>query len=150
MEISVVPAHYILSEITDFYKTHTAAATVTAEDELVVAYANQKFIGSVRLCLEHEVYTLRSMHIVESHQRRGLGMEILKRFKQRLEEKNIAETYCIPYAHLEDFYGQIGFKKIDIEQAPAFLQERIVDNVQRRPETSFIIMKLAREPDLSN
>ena len=48
MEISVVPAFQILSEITDFYKTHASAAKVTAEDELVVADLNLNEIQEVR------------------------------------------------------------------------------------------------------
>ena len=147
MEISVISAQHILNEISEFYQTHASAAKVTAEDELVVAYADQKFIGSVRLCNEQEVYTLRSMQIAESYQRRGLGLEILNRFRKRVEERNITEVYCVPYAHLEEFYGNIGFKKIEERQAPEFLQERIGGYRERRPEKSFILMKLTIEPD---
>jgi len=147
MEISVIPAHYVLDEIADFYKTHARVAKVTPEDELVVAYANQKFIGSVRLCNENEVYTLRSMQVADNHQGQGLGRELLNRFRQRVEEKNISEVYCIPFAHLEDFYGQIGFKKVEIDQVPGFLQERILGYNERNPEKSFILMKLTITPD---
>jgi N-acetylglutamate synthase-like GNAT family acetyltransferase len=150
MEISVIPAHHILEEITDFYKTHARAAKVTASDELVVAYADQKFIGSVRLCNEDGVYTLRSMQVAKDHQRRGLGLEILNRFRQRIEEKNISEVYCIPYVHLEEFYGNIGFKKIEDTQAPEFLQERIAEMRQRNPDKEFILMKLTITPDVSD
>lgn len=148
MEISVISAQHILNEISEFYKTHARVAKVTAEDELVVAYADQKFIGSVRLCNEQEVYTLRSMHIAESYQRRGLGLEILNRFRQRVEERNITEVYCIPYTHLEEFYGNIGFKKIEDTQAPEFLRERIAGYRERGPDKSFILMKLTVTPDL--
>jgi N-acetylglutamate synthase-like GNAT family acetyltransferase len=148
MEISVIPAHHILNEISEFYQAQASVAKVAPEEELVVAYADQKFIGSVRLCNENDVWMLRTMYIAESHQRRGLGLKILNRFRQRVEEKNLTEVYCIPYAHLEDFYGSIGFKKIEDNQVPGFLQDRIAGYRERSPDKSFMLMKLTLAPDL--
>ena len=148
MEISVISAQHILNEINEFYQIHSRTAEIAAEEELVVAYADQKFIGSVRLCNEDGVYTLRTMQVAESYQRRGLGLEILNRFRQRVEELNLTEVYCIPYTHLEDFYGNVGFKKIDVHQAPEFLQERIATFSSKYPDKKYILMKLTLTPDL--
>ena len=144
MEISVIPAASVFMEIADFYKVYSGSQRLEAKDELVVARAHHSFVGSVRLCQENGLYTLRSMQIADAHQRQGIGQRILNRFKERLEEKNIPEAFCIPYAHLEKFYSSIGFQKIENEQAPEFLQERLKEYSQRRPETSFIVMKWSR------
>lgn len=148
MEISVISAQHILNEISEFYQTHSRSAEIAAEEELVVAYADQKFIGSVRLCNEDGVYTVRTMQVAESYQRRGLGLEILNRLRQRVEELNLTEVYCIPYSHLEEFYGNIGFKKIEAHQAPKFLQERITTYSAKYTDKKYILMKLSLTPDL--
>jgi len=35
--------------------------------------------------------------------------------------------YCLPFAHLTSFYGQIGFIEIPPDQAPIHLQRRYAD-----------------------
>lgn len=58
---------------------------------------------------------------------------------QYLDENNFRLTYCIPYDHLENFYGLIGFKIINEEDVPAFLQERIQE-YRKRNTDKFMIM----------
>lgn len=60
-------------------------------------------------------------------------------FQQYLDENNFNPTYCIPYSHLEKFYGLIGFKIICEKDAPEFLQERFRLYRKNNPE-DFMIM----------
>jgi N-acetylglutamate synthase-like GNAT family acetyltransferase len=80
------------------------------------------------------------MQVDPRFQRQGVGKRILQRFTSLLEEKAISESYCLAYAHLENFYGTIGFKKIEGSEAPMFLQERLVEGGRMQPDKPFILM----------
>jgi hypothetical protein len=41
------------------------------------------------------------------------------------------ECYCVPYAHLVDFYGQIGFVEMTPAAAPSFLASRLEEYSRR-------------------
>jgi hypothetical protein len=41
------------------------------------------------------------------------------------DELGEQRCFCIPYAHLTDFYGRIGFEVAEPQPAPAFLAERL-------------------------
>lgn len=69
-----------------------------------------------------------------------IGVKILESFSRYLDDNNIKRTYCVPYDHLGKFYGLIGFKVINEEDAPAFLQERIRGYRERNPD-AFMIMR---------
>ena len=36
------------------------------------------------------------------------------------------KIYCIPFTHLEKFYGSIGFRKVETELSPQFFQTRLI------------------------
>ena len=97
-------------------------------------------IAAVRFCVEVEVAMLRGMYIAPALQNRGIGSEMLKAFEKYLTTHKISPTYCIAYTHLEQFYGQIGFKFLEPTSAPKFLQERLIDYVNEHGNI-FIIMK---------
>ena len=97
-------------------------------------------VGAVRLCFEHETFVLRTMQIAPKLQGHGVGSKILTEFRNLLQKKEIRQTFCFCYAHLEKFYGQIGFKKINPQEAPAFLQERRKDSLKKKPDLSYILM----------
>ena len=80
------------------------------------------------------------MRIHPSYQRRGIGSSILKKIENLLEERQISTIFCIPYAHLEAFYGLIGFRRIRHDQAPQFLQQRIEKYRIEHPQLSYILM----------
>jgi predicted N-acetyltransferase YhbS len=110
-------------EIAEFYKTRVPAGyKLNENDTFFIAKQDREIIGSVRLVREEGVLVLRAMQVHSEFQRKGIGRLLLDELVKDLGSE---DCYCIPYEHLETFYGLIGFKKISIEEAPAFLQERI-------------------------
>ena len=81
------------------------------------------------------------MQVHPDFQRKGLGSVILKRFDRLLIDRGIREIFCMPYTHLEDFYGQIGFKRIVPDQAPPFLQQRLEKFMCLHDDEGAILMR---------
>ena len=105
---------------------------------VITAQKDEELIGVVRICPENGVLMLRGMEIKPEFQRQGIGSRMLGEVEKILQGK---ECFGIPYEHLERFYGQIGFQKIDDKEAPSFLQNRITKYRQEYPDTRFILMK---------
>jgi GNAT superfamily N-acetyltransferase len=109
-----------LPGVVELYREWGYRAGVQPEDRLVVAEYERRVVGVVRLTREHGHTMLRGMRVQPGHQRRGVGSRMLRVFEQQLD----SECYCVPYAHLLGFYGQIGFREIARNDAPLFLAER--------------------------
>lgn len=64
---------------------------------------------------------LRGMNVRYEHQWQGIGKRMLVELQEHIVGR---DCYCLPFSHLEDFYGTIGFDKIAIDQAPDHLAKR--------------------------
>lgn len=105
-----------------FYTSEQRRVEVHVADQFVLAENNGSLVGVVRLCREEGEYVLRTMFVNEAFRGKGLGREMLQVFKPLIEGK---VCYCLPFSHLEPFYGTIGFQSIAIELAPPHLQQRL-------------------------
>ena len=94
---------------------------VQPEDGLVVADDAGRVVGVVRLTREHGYTMLRGMRLQPAYQRGRIGTRMLRLFVQQLD----GDCYCVPYAHLLGFYGQVGFRVLPRPDAPLFLAERV-------------------------
>jgi N-acetylglutamate synthase-like GNAT family acetyltransferase len=141
LEISVIPCYKMQTEILNFYMNCNRGVKLEESDQFVIAFMKGRIVGLVRLCLELDTFVLRTMQIHPHLQRLGIGTQLLSRFEVLLQERGIREIYCMPYEHLEKFYAKIGFIKIEIKEAPQFLQERLVVFQQSRPTESAILMR---------
>jgi GNAT superfamily N-acetyltransferase len=86
------------------------------------------YIGIVRVALEEiapgEVsLILRGMRIHEKVQRMGVGSVLLHQVAEWLGPR---ECWCVPYAHLVGFYGQVDFAPVPLEDAPPVLRDRVL------------------------
>lgn len=106
----------------EFYRENGYPLEVNPSDTFYVALTEGELIGIVRLAQEFGFTVLRGMRVSPRWQRSGVGSRLLRLLEQDLVGK---ECYCLPYAHLVGFYGQIGFQSIDLAEAPEHLQERI-------------------------
>jgi N-acetylglutamate synthase-like GNAT family acetyltransferase len=97
------------------------------EDLVFLAMDDEKPVGVVRLCPGDGYSVLRTMRVADDYQRRGLGTRMLGVFEKAL----VGKCYILAFAHLDYFYGQIGFKTIPVAEAPTLLQERFSDYRQR-------------------
>lgn len=127
--------------IRPFYEEQAKRPGLREEDLFFVAQQNAKIIGCCRLCIEEKTPVLRSMVIHAEHRRRGIGTALLLNFETFLNEHQLHKTYCLPYAHLAGFYGQIGFQLISESQAPLFLQSRLSD-YQQKPDQFICMLRL--------
>ena len=109
-------------------------------DLFFAAFIENTIVGVCRFCIEENNPMLRSMVIHAPLRSKKIGASILKRFATYLDTNNFRSTYCIPYGHLEKFYGLIGFKIINEEDGPAFLQKRIQE-YRKNSSNAYMIMR---------
>ena len=109
-----------LADVVELYREWRYRGGVQPDDRLIVAEDDGRIVGVVRLTREHGHTMLRGMRVQPAYQRSGIGSRMLRLFEQQLND----ECLCVPFAHLLDFYGQIGFREISRDDAPAFLAER--------------------------
>ena len=126
----------IKKELNDFYVRCDYHGGVDDDDSVFVVRHNDQMIGAVRICYEQKHWVLRGMQISSEFHRKGIGTKLLKSVQQFLSGK---ECLCLPHDYLESFYAQIGFKKIDPEQAPVFLQKRLRGYLKHYPK--LVVMK---------
>src|SRR5215218_7464341 len=69
-----------------------------------------------------EITMLRGMYVAPAVRRSGVGTRLLAAFVEHLGG---TECYCIPFAHLTQFYQQAGFTLLAEGTAPAMLAERL-------------------------
>ena len=110
-----------IPRIQSFYQSCGYDSPLEATDVILLFEEDQEIKAAVRLCREEGVVVLRGMQVREDCQRQGIGSSLLEYTRSVLGGDL---CFCIPYAYLEDFYGQIGFSRIDPSDAPAFLNER--------------------------
>ena len=51
------------------------------------------------------------------------------------------ECFCLPFAHLVAFYGQIGFEVVASDALPPHLAERLAGYRAGRPDVNVIAMR---------
>jgi GNAT superfamily N-acetyltransferase len=93
-------------------------------------------VGIVRIAAEQGTLVLRGMRIAEHARRQRLGTRMLQAIEKWLGDR---ECYCVPYPHLVEFYGQIGFTVLEPSLAPAFLAKRVEE--YRRSGQEAILMR---------
>lgn len=82
------------------------------------------------------------MQVREQLQGQGIGRLVLQEFAKLVQQMKLSEVLCMPYAHLEYFYGLIGFKKLALKDSPSFLIDRVNNFHERHKDQKVIIMTL--------
>jgi N-acetylglutamate synthase-like GNAT family acetyltransferase len=129
-----------------FYSSVGYLGTITADCIVISARTADAIVGAVRLAPENGVLVLRGMMIAPSYQRRGVGTRMLRELSKLMRGR---ECFCLPHAWLEGFYGMIGFAKIEEDDAPRHLQERLVEYRRRYPQSQLTLMRRAGSHDLA-
>lgn len=111
------------ARVLSFYLDTGYTQPVDPADTLVYALREEEICAALRLCPEQNTLVLRGMRVCPDLRRQGVGTVLLLAAAKVIGER---ECYCIPHAYLESFYGQIGFREIDPDTAPAFLHKRLV------------------------
>ena len=124
------------SRVLSVYAALGYRRTINPANTVWLAESAGATVGIVRVAAEHGTLVLRGMRIAEPARRQGLGTRILQAIAEWLQDR---ECYCVPYPHLVEFYGQIGFAVIESAAAPAFLAERLAE--YRRSGEDVILMR---------
>ena len=110
------------------YQAWDYSAGMVPDDIAWLAEVADELVGVVRIAPESGTLVLRGMRIAEQWRRRGIGSQMLRIVSAWLGRR---ECYCIPYTHLIDFYGQIGFVETPPAAAPQFLASRLEEYLRR-------------------
>jgi GNAT superfamily N-acetyltransferase len=86
-----------------------------------VARVDQTIVAAVRLCAEGGALVLRGMYVADDRRGQGIGTRLLDSIPAVIGS---SDCWCIPYAHLTNFYSRIGFRVHEGEDIPPFLAER--------------------------
>jgi N-acetylglutamate synthase-like GNAT family acetyltransferase len=124
-QIEIKKGSEVLDLVDPFYEKHGSQGRARPDDLFFLYFEDKNLLGCVRFCLEEGKALLRTMMVDETARRKKIGSQLLYAFENYLIKNNITETYCLPYSHLEKFYGQIGFKKAAQDEIPPFLSERL-------------------------
>lgn len=95
---------------------------IADDDKVLLAEAGGEIVGIGRLSHQHGVLCLRGMQVAATLRGNGIGKRILQRLATTIGTE---ECWCLPYEHLEGFYGSAGFLAIDQSAMPEFLRERL-------------------------
>jgi GNAT superfamily N-acetyltransferase len=132
-----------LERALEFYAERGYGGGIAAGDTVLLAERGGELVGIVRLAPEEGEIVLRGMQVHPSVQRRGIGKQLLAALARELGSRS---CYCIPYAHLREFYGGIGFATVEPPEAPPFLQARVDGYRERWPEKRFLLMHRKGQP----
>jgi N-acetylglutamate synthase-like GNAT family acetyltransferase len=124
-----------------FYVACGHSGLLDPADRVLIAEAGGQIVGAVRLCVEEGLQVLRTMRVRSDAQRRGIGRAILRRFVTMLADE---ECFCLPFAHLAGFYGEIGFEPVPPAALPPHLAARLAAYRQERPHVNVIAMRRPR------
>ena len=129
MSVTIRMAHSNdLSRMLAAYQAWDYGGGIALDDTAWLAEVGEELIGVVRIAPESGALVLRGMRIAEQWRGRGVGSQMLHIVAAWLGKR---ECYCVPYAHLVDFYGQIGFVEIAPAAAPSFLVSRLEEYSRR-------------------
>ena len=138
----MIPAHVHRARLEDlprirrYYERWQYRGDVRSDDTVLIVEHEGGIIGVVRLAPEHGTTVLRGMRVEPGFQRQGIGTGLLGAASAELK----GPCYCIPYAHLTGFYGQIGFQVLDPRTAPDFLAERLAGYRARADGREYLLM----------
>lgn len=125
-----------LEKVLRFYDRNHYPGGALPSDIILCAEENDEIIGVVRYSVEYGFHMLRGMQVDERFHRQGIGRKLLVQFDKLVGDKI---CYCIPFRHLIDFYGMIGFKEITLNESPPHLIERL--KKYRDDKLDMIVMK---------
>jgi N-acetylglutamate synthase-like GNAT family acetyltransferase len=140
VRIQLIPGAEAVSTVDPFYEQEGKNHRARNSDLFFAAFARDTIVGVCRFCIEENTPLLRSMIIHAPLRSKKIGAKILESFALYLDANNFRPTYCVPYNHLEKFYGLIGFKIIKEENSPLFLQNRIQD-YRKNSSNAYMIMR---------
>ena len=108
--------------INSFYKSTGYKGSWGESERAFYISESSKIIAVVKIENIDDIFTLRGMFVLDSYKKKGYGSELLNHIESTYKNQTL---YCIPFAHLNKFYGKIGFEVIPKKEFPSLLKSRI-------------------------
>jgi len=108
-------------QVNQFYRNMGYHSGWSENEQAYCFLVDNAVKGCVKVERIHGICMLRGMYLEKNSQGKGLGTLLIKHIEPALNE---ATSYCLPFVHLSEFYGQVGFEKISSESLPDFLITR--------------------------
>jgi N-acetylglutamate synthase-like GNAT family acetyltransferase len=124
-QIRILPGAEARPLVDPLYEKNGGKACARNTDLFFIAMDGPTALACVRFCVENGTPMLRTMMVDSGIRRRKIGSHLLREFTSYTDAHGIRGVYCLPYAHLDRFYGSAGFQLVPIPDAPPFLQERM-------------------------
>lgn len=122
MEIEIRAASALDRErVVAFLRGESYPHVIDEQDRHFIAERDRQVIAAVRLSRAESALVLRGMRVRKDCQRQGIGRRLLALVAA---EAGGETCYCLPYSWLVSFYGEVGFRRISADEAPAFLVAR--------------------------
>ena len=138
IQIEQMVGHQVRGKIDAFYKKNGSSGRARDDDRFFIALIDGEVVGCVRFCIEENTPMLRTMYVDSTFRKRGIGLRLLQAFAQYLDENHIQNVYCLPYTHLDRFYGQINFQIVQDDEVPLFLKIRSGEYAKKGTNTLFM------------
>ncbi len=106
-----------------FYKQHYSSTKPKSDELTIVAYENNAMKAVVRFRTIANYRLLTGMVVDESSRGKGIGLQLLRYCYDNILQKN---DFCFSYAHLQHFYEQAQFQKLETEALPGELKSLFI------------------------
>ena len=117
-----------LERVDAFYRGEGFGSEASSEHVIYLAEDEGEIVGVVRLVPVEDYLVLRGMMVRSAYRRQGIGKGLLAALVPHMDGQTV---YCLPWAHLEDFYAGVGFETIPLEDCPNVLRDRLDRHFQR-------------------
>ena len=91
------------------------------DQEVFAAMDGNDIVGALRLCPEAGTLLLRTVVVADGRRGHGIGRSLLREASDAIGPR---ACWCFPWAHLERFYGTIGFVRVPDATVPQALRHR--------------------------
>jgi N-acetylglutamate synthase-like GNAT family acetyltransferase len=124
----LTPTEYAQAQ--EFYTSVGYEKPIKPEHKIIAAFDGRKIVALGRLEPTEGTLVLGGMQVAPDYQRGGVGTLILKELDNLIGDKT---CWLLTNEHLENFYAKVGFKKIDKNFAPTFLQKQLEYYLKKYP-----------------
>jgi len=126
------------SEVALFYATEFMGVTPNVDETVFGGICDGLIMAALRIVPEGGAWTLRTMYVHSSCQRKGIGTQLLEFMSPHLKGMQV---HCLAYRHLVPLYSKVGFFTTSPKELPLLLQHRL-DSYQGRG-----LVAMLRQPD---